>query len=42
MGEGLQWFLSTIADIPGGSAMGECLQYNIGISFRGGICVLKV
>ena len=30
MGEGLQWFFSTIADPPGGrSAMGEGLQYNI-------------
>ena len=29
MGEGLQWFFSTIADLPGGkSAMGEGLQYN--------------
>ena len=32
MGEGLQWFFSTIADLPGGSsAMGEGLQYNTGI-----------
>ena len=38
MGEGLQWFCSTIADLPGGrSPMGEGLQYNTGtyIYFRG-------
>ena len=33
MGEDLQWFFSTIADLPGGtSAMGERLQYNTGSS----------
>ena len=32
MGESLQWFLSTIADLPGeGLQWGEGLQYNTGI-----------
>ena len=36
MGEGLQWFFSTIADLPGeGLQWGEGLQYNIGTSAIG-------
>ena len=31
MGEGLQWFFSTIADLPGGLQWREGLQYNNGI-----------
>ena len=35
MGEGLQWFFGTIADLPGGNSKvcdGGCLQYNTGLT----------
>ena len=40
MGEGVQWFLSTIADLPeGGLQWGEGLQYNTGpVTFVTCIC----
>ena len=38
MGEGLQWFFSNIADLPGGG--GEGLQYNTGSRSSSDTCVV--